>query len=75
MAVLHDQVVVAGGQADADHDDGEDAVGQRRAGAEGDEGIHAGRTGLDALPARDEKRAVDPADGQRQRQLHQWWIR
>ena len=69
MAVLHDQVVVAGGQADADHDDGEHAVGQRRASAEGDEGIHAGRAGLDALPAREEERAVDPADGQGQHQL------
>ena len=70
MAVLHDQRHITVGKADADHDDGEHAVGQRCARTHGDQRVHAGRAGLDALPARDEKRAVDPADGQGQRQLH-----
>ena len=69
MAVLHDQIVIAGVQADADHDDGKQAVGQRRARAEGHQRVHAGGTGLDALPARDEEGAVDPADWQGQGQL------
>ena len=69
MAVLHDEVVIAGGKANADHDDGKQAVGKRGACAEGHQRVHAGGAGFDALPARNEEGAVDPADRQCQRKL------
>ncbi len=71
MPILHDQLHIVVFQANADHHDSIQAVQKCGTRAHRDQGVHTRCAGLDALPTADEECAVDPADGQRQRQLHQ----
>ena len=69
MAVLHDQLLIAGGEAHANHNDGKHTVGQRSASPQRHQRIHAGGAGFYTLPTREEEGAVNPADRQCQHQL------